>query len=112
MIFEEQGNKLHILFGTELNSMVCSEIEKPLNEQIQSAAKKHPDLVLEFDLKNTKYITSAFLRLCIFHAKQVGRKNFHLLNLNENVRHVFDVSGLLGAIDLISPGSRFDITAG
>lgn len=112
MIFEEQGNRLCVRFGPELNSEVCEEIENQLNEQIRTAVQKHPNLVLEFDLKNTQYVTSAFLRLCVFHAKQVGLKNFHLINPNESIRHVFEVSGLLGAIDLISPGTRFDVTAG
>lgn len=95
MTSDEQGNVLRIHFGPELNGMVCDEIEEELATQISAAGKKHSDLVVEFDLSKTRYITSAFLRLCIFYAKTVGRKNFRLLNLNDNVKHVFAVCSKL-----------------
>ncbi|HBT78454.1 MAG TPA: hypothetical protein DEB39_16355 [Planctomycetaceae bacterium] len=93
MIFEEIGDALHCFFEAELNSDVCSRIEDPLAEQVAARLKTKPALQVVFDLKGVRYISSAFLRLCLYHCKSVGIKNFRIVNTPEDIKRVFLVAG-------------------
>lgn len=110
MNFTENEKELRCCFGGIMDTTACDRVTPLLKEKIQKALSKNPDCQLVFDLENTQYITSAFLRLCVLYHSQFGRHRFRILNFNENVKKVFEVSGLVGIMDLTSPGSQFDVS--
>lgn len=93
MEFSEDKNTLTCRFDGDLNSTICSDIEQPLRERIGAflADQDHPRLV--FDLSGVRYISSAFLRLCLCHCKAVGVGNFQVTNPSPEVAHVFAIAG-------------------
>lgn len=95
MIFEEQGNTLYCRFDGELNSDVCGVLESQIADQVAVSMKKHPVLKLVFDLEGTRYICSAFLRICLYHCKLVGIKNFRIVNSSEDIKRVFTIAGFV-----------------
>ena len=108
--FIENEKELRCCFSGTMDTLACDRITPVLKQKIQEVLSKYPDIRLIFDLKNTGYITSAFLGLCVFCHSQFGKQRFSILNLDENIKRVFEVSGLLGIMDMTSPGSQFDIT--
>lgn len=110
MNFTENEKELCCYFGGVMDTTTCDRIAPLLKERVQKTLPKNPRCRLVFDLENTQYITSAFLRLCVLYHSQFGRERFSILNLNENVKKVFEVSGLVGIMDLTSPGGQFDIS--
>lgn len=93
MKFEESDGTLYCRFEKELNSDVCSQIETPLAERIDTALKADPELSLVFDLSDVRYISSAFLRLCLYHCKRVGLDRFRIMNTSEDIRKVYSIAG-------------------
>lgn len=110
MLFEEQDDTLLCRFGDELNSETCETLAPRLAERIDRVLGTNPEANIVFDLRDTRYATSAFLRLCVLHCKRVGEKRFQVLNLNENVKRIFSTSGLLEIMAYRSSGNRFDMT--
>lgn len=98
MNFEVIDNRLRCRFDNQLNTSVCAEIAGPLESRIDEFKKERPDGDIEFDMGETEYICSAFIRLCLFQCKSVGRDHFLLRNLSEDVRQVFDIAGLTGVL--------------
>ncbi|MCL2743930.1 MAG: STAS domain-containing protein [Planctomycetaceae bacterium] len=111
MEFIERGGVLRVLFDTRLDSLVCNIIEQDLAQRISDAKLCNPNVVVEFDLTQAEFVCSTFLRFCVIYAKQMGKGNFHIANLSPNVLHVFEISGLLGVIDLVTPGGQVDMKA-
>lgn len=109
MQFIQCDGRLVCRFGPELNGASCEKFILELMEKVETALEKNPELELEFDLRETNYITSAFLRICIVHLKKMGRDKFHLSNLNETVRNSFTSSGLLEIMSLVSQ-RHFDLS--
>ncbi len=93
MKFEESEGTLRCRFEKELNSDVCSRIEGPLAERIEDGLKTDPELSLVFDLADVRYISSAFLRLCLYHCKRVGLNRFRIENCSEDIRKVYSIAG-------------------
>ena len=64
-----------------------------LNEMM-TLAKKNDDITL--DMINTKYISSACLRVFLMTYKQLISKghNFNIINANELVTNIIDTTGL------------------
>jgi len=47
-----------------------------------------------FDLEKVNYVASAFLRICIKVAKDVGAKDLEIIHTCPHVKKVFKIAGL------------------
>ena len=94
MRFEEIDDTIYCRFEESMNTNVCAEAGTLLEDQIGAALTRTPGIKVVFDMSETHYIASAFLRLCVLYHKKVGKDNFRVENVSESVRNVFDVTGL------------------
>ncbi len=95
MQIEENGNQLCCRFEPELNSDVCANLEGTLADRIAAARQVNPDLHVVFDMTDVRYISSAFLRLCLFHCKRAGVEQFRLTHVPEDIKKVFAIAGFV-----------------
>ncbi len=100
MIFEETVDTLYCRFEKNVNTTLCTEVASQLRDRITDAQQRIPGLNVVFDMAGTEYICSAFLRLCILHGKQVGFSGFRVENVSDDVRRVFEITGLTGMLSL------------
>jgi anti-anti-sigma factor len=82
-----------IRFPNNLDTLACAELEAGLRTAL--AGSSEPVL---FDLTNVEFVSSAFLRLCIFACRQCATQGFHIVNVNPNVKRVFKIAGLDGML--------------
>lgn len=94
MEFQENGDTLRCLFQGDLNSLACRELEPAIAEHVAEARKKHAPLQLVFDLAQSHFVTSAFIRICIAQCKVVGIQHFRIEHADEEVKGVFEIAGL------------------
>lgn len=94
MRFEEIDDSIYCRFAESMNTSECTEAGTLLEEHIGAALTRIPGIKVVFDMSETHYIASAFLRLCVLYHKKVGKDNFRVENISENVRNVFDITGL------------------
>ncbi len=88
---DESVARLTLAFRGRLDSAGCATIHDAVQNAVQQAV---PGQALRFDLAGSDFVASAFLRLCILAAKQVGGERFELANLAPAVREVFVMAGL------------------
>ena len=100
MRFEETNDTIYCRFGENMNTIVCAEAAPVLAERIDTVLARTPGGNVVFDLKETRYICSGFLRLCILHGKKAGKERFRVENASDEVRNVFNMTGLTS---LMSP---------
>jgi anti-anti-sigma factor len=81
------GDKMLCKFSGRQDTTTCMEMEAKLSEV---TGEKLP---VTFDLKEVEYVSSAFLRLCLRVAKEVGTEKFAVVNLNPSVKKVFKIAG-------------------
>ena len=93
MNFEESGNTLRCRFSGDLGAEVCMLIDKELNNRVAGFLKDRDEYEIVFDLKGTRYMSSAFLRLCLFNCKIAGNKNFRIENTTEDLKRIFQIAG-------------------
>jgi len=44
-------------------------------------------------MQDVDYVASAFLRMCLKVVKEVGPRNFSVINVHPNVKKVFKIAG-------------------
>ena len=82
------GKALEIALEGRLDTMTAPELEKELNESLNAAD------TLTLDFANLAYISSAGLRVLLSAHKAMSRKGgMKVVNVNEIVKEVFDVTG-------------------
>ena len=85
---KQDGANLEILLEGRLDTMTAPELEKALNESLDNAD------TLTLDFENLAYISSAGLRVLLSAHKVMSRKGgMKIVNVNEIVKEVFDVTG-------------------
>ena len=72
----------------KLDFSVIRSIEKQLIKEFDNCNK------IVFNMKNTEFITSAFIRLCLEVIQKVGTENFKIINVNSFVQTVLKISNL------------------
>ncbi|MBP5275032.1 MAG: STAS domain-containing protein [Abditibacteriota bacterium] len=87
--FSEKDGTLICTFEGLLNTVACNEMDADLKEHVENTTG---DVI--FDLADTDYIASSFLRLCIFTAKAVGTERFNIINTKKEIYDIFEMSGL------------------
>ncbi|MGL4943024.1 MAG: STAS domain-containing protein [Thermoguttaceae bacterium] len=93
LTFEEDKNTFRCRFAGELNSDRCSEIESELATAITRSITAEPSRRLVFDLSGVPYISSAFLRLCLFYCKKLGTEKFAIEGASSDLKKVFEIAG-------------------
>ena len=84
----QNGSKLSIALEGRLDTLTAPELEAELNKSLPDANS----LVLDF--RKLEYISSAGLRVLLSAHKQMSAKNgMKVINVNEIVQEVFDVTG-------------------
>ena len=48
---------------------------------------------IEFDMKKLEYVSSSGLRVLLQTAKRLGKDNITIINANETVKEIFNVTG-------------------
>ena len=94
MKFEEIDGTIYCRFDESMNTNVCADASTMLEDTIDAALIQTPGIKVVFDMSETRYIASAFLRLCVLYNKKVGKENFRVENVSEDVRNVFNITGL------------------
>ena len=85
---KQDGADLKIILEGRLDTMTAPELEKELNESLDDAD------TLTLDFANLAYISSAGLRVLLSAHKAMSRKGgMKVVNVNEIVKEVFDVTG-------------------
>ncbi len=83
-----EGN-MRIEFEGRLDLVKCMEIESDVHEAVTNSDRR-----IEFDLAAVDFVSSSFLRLCVFAHKQVGSGQFQVVNVNPTIKRVFKIAGL------------------
>ena len=84
-----QDNKAVFTLGGRLDTVTAPELEKALNDSLNGIT----DLTL--DCENLEYISSAGLRVLLAaHQKMRSKGEMKLINVNEIVQEVLEVTGL------------------
>jgi len=94
MKFERIDDTIYCQFDESMNANVCADASTMLEEHIDTALAQMPGIKVVFDMSGTRYIASAFLRLCVLYHKKAGKENFRVENVSDDVRNVFDITGL------------------
>ena len=85
---KQDGADLKIILEGRLDTMTAPELEKELNESLDDAD------TLTLDFANLAYISSAGLRVLLSAHKVMSKKGgMKVVNVNEIVKEVFDVTG-------------------
>ena len=93
MNFEESGSTLRCCFSGDLGAEVCMLLDKELSGRVSGFVKGRDQYEVAFDLTGVRYMSSAFLRLCLFNCKIAGNKNFRIENSSEDLKKIFRIAG-------------------
>lgn len=86
---------LNVAVEGRLDTLTCEELDNSLKESMPSADK----LVLDF--AKLDYISSAGLRVVLQAHKTMSAKGgLKLINLNDIVKEVFEVTGFIDILDI------------
>lgn len=101
MTFELDEDQIRCIFSGKLDSRACDNISRPLNDQLTGFLKNRDAAYVVFDLKDVRYVSTVFLRLCLFHCKQVGVKNFRVEHPCGEVNRVFQIAGFTDVMTIV-----------
>ena len=86
---EQKDGTLIITFKGRMDTNACSEVEIAIKAEIEKAG-----LPVFFDLKDVDFVSSAFLRICLYTAKKVGAGKFQVTNAGPLIKQVFKIAGM------------------
>jgi anti-anti-sigma factor len=81
--------KLVIRFEGSLDSAKCAELETHVCGAVTGSSTP-----VVYDLDGVDFISSAFLRLCIYGRQQAGDHGFQIVNVGPCIKRVFKIAGL------------------
>ncbi len=91
----QNGTDLVVALEGRLDTMTAPELEKELNADMDNAE------TLTLDFADLAYISSAGLRVLLSAHKVMSRKGgMKVINVNEIVREVFDVTGFADILNI------------
>jgi anti-anti-sigma factor len=85
----ETEEKLVIRFEGSMDSAKCTRMETEVRTAVSGPGKP-----VVFDLNGVDFISSAFLRLCIYGRQQAGDHGFQIVNVGPYIKRVFKIAGL------------------
>ncbi|MFA6584418.1 MAG: STAS domain-containing protein [Elusimicrobiaceae bacterium] len=87
--FKVTGETITCTFPARVETTVCMQYQAEVEPEVLNAGKP-----VVFDMKDTEYICSAFLRICIAASQKLGKEKFSVIHTNSFVHKVFHVAGL------------------
>ncbi|MHC1708554.1 MAG: STAS domain-containing protein [Bacteroidales bacterium] len=87
--FQIINDKLICQLEDRLDTISCQKLEWDLDMRITENQK-----YIVFDLAQTEYISSSFLRICIRMLNLIGHERFSVIHVNQNVMQVFAMANL------------------
>jgi len=83
-------------FGRHINSGNCSQISKDLAARLSAASQGGGEPIRDvvFELAQTDYVSSVFIRLVMTTLKKMGKEHFRVGNMNPFIKDLFATSGL------------------
>ena len=89
------GDQLEIALEGRLDTMTAPDLE----QEIRTSLDNGKDLVV--DMKNLEYVSSAGLRTLLIAKKTLHNKgNVKIINANDIVKEVFEVTGFDNLLDI------------
>ena len=89
------GDQLNVALEGRLDTTTAPELENELKDSLDNVKE------LVFDFKGLEYVSSAGLRTLLFAKKALHNKgNVKILNSNEIVKEVFEVTGFIDLLDI------------
>ena len=88
--FKLEDDVCIITFTHYLNTNICHQIEPILLKKLKEI--EYSKII--FDLDRVEYIASAFIRICLIVAENVGYENFSIINTMPFIKKVFKMAGL------------------
>jgi anti-anti-sigma factor len=85
----ELQEKLIIRFEGCMDTARCAEIEAEVRTAVIGAS-----MPIVFDIDGVDFISSAFLRFCIYAQQQAGDHGFQIVNVGPYIKRVFKIAGL------------------
>lgn len=83
-----EGDQLTVIIGGRIDTVTAPEVEAFINENLDGVN----NLILDF--KDVNYVSSAGLRVLLsLHKKMMVKGEMKLINVNEAVSDVFEVTG-------------------
>ncbi len=95
--YDQQDDLMTCSFRGRLDSNVSADIDNELNAKLADLVKGDDDLItsrIVFDLKEVDYISSTFIRTCVYVSKQSVSGNFSIINCSPFVKKTFKIVGL------------------
>ena len=89
------GDQLEIVLEGRLDTMTAPDLEQVIRESLDNVKD------LTVDMKNLEYVSSAGLRTLLIAKKQLHNKgNVKIVNANDIVKEVFEVTGFDELLDV------------
>jgi anti-anti-sigma factor len=82
------GDTIELRFEPQLDTATCQQIE----EEVRAAVTNPPGSVV-FNLEGVEFVSSSFLRLCVYASRQAKGGDFHVISVDPNIRRVFKIAG-------------------
>ena len=91
-----EGDAATVRAGGHLNTNTAGELEKELADVFEKTS------AVTLDFADLEYLSSAGLRVLVAAQKQVSALggSMRLVNLTEDVREVFEITGLIDVMDV------------
>jgi len=85
-----EPKEAHIFrFETRMDTVACKQMEEELQASLDEV-----DGPVVFDCAGVKFISSAFLGLCLRAYKKTSAHGFEIINVEPAIKRVFKISGL------------------
>ncbi len=89
------GDQLEIVLEGRLDTMTAPDLEQVIRESLDNVKN------LTVDMKNLEYVSSAGLRTLLIAKKKLHNKgNVKIVNANDIVKEVFEVTGFDELLDV------------
>lgn len=91
---EKNSDTITISVAGRIDSVTAPEFEEAVKNEINNCEN------LVFDFKKLDYISSAGLRILLGAQKLMGKKAMKVINVNETVNEIFEVTGFSYILDI------------
>ena len=85
----EPQETLTIRFEGRLDTARCAQLETEVRTAVTA-----PNAPVVFDLEQVDFVSSSFLRLCIYAYQQAGSRGFQIIHVGPSIKRVFKIAGL------------------
>lgn len=93
---EKRGNVSTLRISGEINAITCTDLETALGGLMEEGETR-----IVIDLKGTRYVSSAGLRVILGAAQRLHRcGRFAICGANENVYDILQIAGFPSIIDM------------